>query len=124
TPVRSWPSSASTFTLKATACFAVALPSRIAFRLPSGATNKMRLNPLGSFTTLAIVSPTLSFRPDGQPQERCKPVRHVEPCRVIDPVVAPGVRRCPLSLHYRPHDKPSHAPCRRRRLEGRFGLVR
>src|SRR5262249_61653216 len=61
TPVMVRPISASTFTLKAVACFVVALPSRIVLRLPSGATNRIRLRPFGSLPMLATESPALSL---------------------------------------------------------------
>ncbi|WP_428937287.1 hypothetical protein [Fontivita pretiosa] len=50
----------SIFTLKASACFMLALPRRIVFRLPSAATNRIRFLPLGSLPIVAIVH--LSFR--------------------------------------------------------------
>jgi hypothetical protein len=57
----------------ASALFCAHLPSRIAFRLPSGATNRIRRRPFGSFDTLAIASLSLriglSARRDRQLKE-------------------------------------------------------
>src|SRR5262249_21271526 len=84
TPVRVWPISDSTFTLKAVACFMVALPSRIVLRLPSGATKRMRLKPFGSLPMLAIkFLPFLSLRSQRQFEVGDELVRHVEPERLL-----------------------------------------
>src|SRR5262245_48236776 len=83
TPVIVWLIRASTFTLKAVACFAVALPSRIVLRLPSGATNWIRLKPFGSLTMFAIYLPFLSLPSYFQPEEHGQPVRQVEPQRLL-----------------------------------------
>jgi hypothetical protein len=49
---------ASTCRQMLSAVFLSTLPNRIVLRLPSGATNRIRRRPFGSFTMLAMITPS------------------------------------------------------------------